>query len=315
MAKRAWVSIEVDLPDHPKVRAIAKAISRPPFYCVGALARVWGEVVKFGEMDGEDMILRGRDIYEIDRLAQRRGFSSALMSVGWMRVIDTETLLFPLLKDPLFFESILSERVRKKEAERKRRNRVRDSAIPETSADSPRKQTGKMAHYSTVTVTEQLLETTDVVSSPTRPAKPREPDPIWDTLCETFGLKPVTKPECSRVGRLVRDLKAKSAAAVDIGIRAARWRRIHPEDKFNTPEALVKHWDELAKEPSNATNGQSGIGRIKAPAGTDYDAIARRKTERLFAADAGDDVPGAPGQGTLLLENSPGDPPSDSGVP
>lgn len=134
---RPWVAIEADLADHPKIRQIAKASNRHPFFCVGALARVWGECVKFGEMDGDDMVLRGRDIYAIDKVADRRGFAGAMIAAGWLKVVDAETLRFPALTKPLFFESIITQKVRAKEAERKRQKRRGDSASRETSADSP----------------------------------------------------------------------------------------------------------------------------------------------------------------------------------
>lgn len=83
----------------------------------------------------------------------------------------------------------------------------------------------------------------------------RKPDPIWDTICELFALKPVTKPEKSRIGKVVRDLKAKGATPAGIRDRYARakaeWTDARTGNaKMFGPEAITKNWDQLgAAEP------------------------------------------------------------------
>lgn len=69
---------------------------------------------------------------------------------------------------------------------------------------------------------------------------------IWDTVCDVYGFKPVTKNEQSRVGKIVRDLKLKGATPDDIRTRAGHYRQRWPKMSF-TPEALLKHWDSLAE--------------------------------------------------------------------
>lgn len=76
----------------------------------------------------------------------------------------------------------------------------------------------------------------------------RERDPIWDAVCEAFGLKPVTKRERTRVGGIVRDLRLKQAEPADIATRLARYRAQWP-NAADTPEALLKHWDRFATAP------------------------------------------------------------------
>jgi len=64
-------------------------------------------------------------------------------------------------------------------------------------------------------------------------------------VCKEFGLKPVTKADNARVGKVVRDLTAKAATPAEIATRIARYRKRWP-DMACTPEAVVKHWDEFA---------------------------------------------------------------------
>jgi len=88
-------------------------------------------------------------------------------------------------------------------------------------------------------------------------------NPIWDAICQVCELKPATKGDRARIGKVVADLKAKSATPDEIFIRAARYREQWPTVAF-TPEALVKHWDTFAKATRPAVGSPV---RIQAPAG------------------------------------------------
>jgi len=88
-------------------------------------------------------------------------------------------------------------------------------------------------------------------------------NPIWDAVCQVFDLRPATKGDRARIGKVVADLKAKSATPDEISIRAARYQEQWPTVAF-TPEALVKHWDTFAKETRPAVGSPV---RIQAPAG------------------------------------------------
>jgi hypothetical protein len=88
-------------------------------------------------------------------------------------------------------------------------------------------------------------------------AKPRstgKPNPLWDCVCEAFGLQPVTRSDRTRVGRIVADLKAKGADPAGVSARIDRYRAKWP-DITCTPEALLKHWDSLGsdKPPAEMT--------------------------------------------------------------
>lgn len=74
----------------------------------------------------------------------------------------------------------------------------------------------------------------------------RKPQPLWDAVVRAFRLDPVTQAERSRIGRIVRDLKAKGADPDDIPRRLDRYRATWP-NAADTPEALLKHWDRFAE--------------------------------------------------------------------
>ena len=72
-------------------------------------------------------------------------------------------------------------------------------------------------------------------------------------------MKPATKSEKSRVGKVVADLKAKGAAPGQVAEMGAVYRRKLRGAAY-TPEALMKHWDQL------------GAGTLAFDAGGDPDA-------------------------------------------
>jgi hypothetical protein len=84
----------------------------------------------------------------------------------------------------------------------------------------------------------------------------RKPNPLWDSLCYTFQLRPVTKSEKSRLGKAVREFGEKGATPDDIAIRSERYRTEWPNAAF-TPEALFKHWDYMGQAKSRGINGSN----------------------------------------------------------
>jgi hypothetical protein len=89
-----------------------------------------------------------------------------------------------------------------------------------------------------------------VKKKPDNPPAPRPRNIWWDAICDIFGMKPVTRQDETRLGRLARDFKLKCDAAgvapEEIEARrdvlAARWAK-NDEPAVVTPEALLKHWD------------------------------------------------------------------------
>jgi len=107
------------------------------------------------------------------------------------------------------------------------------------------------------------------VSSIEETSLERSRNELWDALCAAFGLDPRTKGERSRVGKVVRDLGQKGALPAEVAVRLARYRREWPS-AADTPEALLKHWDRFAKEPSDGRRPSEGVGRagrVEAPPG------------------------------------------------
>jgi hypothetical protein len=98
--------------------------------------------------------------------------------------------------------------------------------------------------------------------------KPRKPDAIWDTLTELFNIQNPTRSECSRLGRVVADLKAKNATPEDIRNVYKRCQTEWDGRAFNL-EALVKWFEQFRGQPAINRNP----GRVDAPTGK-YDGLA-----------------------------------------
>lgn len=84
----------------------------------------------------------------------------------------------------------------------------------------------------------------------------RARNPVWDCLCEVFGLQPVTKSEKTRLGRMVREFTEKGAIPEEIRLRGSRYRQRWAGAAF-TPEALFKHWDTMGQSTGTGINGAS----------------------------------------------------------
>ena len=80
-------------------------------------------------------------------------------------------------------------------------------------------------------------------------AKKRAPDAIWETVVQIWFPSGVAPSDQKRIGKIVRDLKAKGATPDEILTRLDRYRRQWPA-AADTPEAVVKHWDRFAIEPT-----------------------------------------------------------------
>ena len=88
---------------------------------------------------------------------------------------------------------------------------------------------------------------------------------IWDVVCDMFSLHPVTEDDRKRVGKVVRNLKAKGATPDEIKIRVNRYRERWPR-VASTPEAVVKHWDEFSQDQPHGDHS-ANAARVAAPAG------------------------------------------------
>lgn len=97
---------------------------------------------------------------------------------------------------------------------------------------------------------------TDQAGEPER-TRTREPNPWWDTTAEVFSLDPAPKIRShrTRLGQLARDFKALCPDDPgEIARRAARWHRHFPGATC-TPDAVLKHWGALGREPDRVKPG------------------------------------------------------------
>jgi hypothetical protein len=79
---------------------------------------------------------------------------------------------------------------------------------------------------------------------------------IWDALCSTFGMNPITESEKKRMGKIAREYRDKGVDPGEIPIRAGRYRKMWPQAAF-TAEALFRHWDLMGRDHSKGVNGAS----------------------------------------------------------
>jgi hypothetical protein len=103
---------------------------------------------------------------------------------------------------------------------------------------------------------EQPVQTTllpgELITPPTRPtkkpAKPREPDPVWDTLAEIFYGGTVPTGQAKAVGAIVRDLKELGANEAKIRGHVKRMKAKWGPDITVSMHAIVKHWAAFTEE-------------------------------------------------------------------
>lgn len=85
-----WIKMRVDLLTHPKVVRIMSACKADKFRVIGGLHAVWSVF----DAHSEDGCLDGYSAETMDSIIGWDGFSSAMMSVGWLAQ-NGETLVAP----------------------------------------------------------------------------------------------------------------------------------------------------------------------------------------------------------------------------
>lgn len=78
----------------------------------------------------------------------------------------------------------------------------------------------------------------------------RPRDEVWDALIDWFG-EPLPSQR-SRYGRILKDLRAVNATAGDVYARCHAWP-LHFPGLTLTPEALLKWWSQLGRQPLRAS--------------------------------------------------------------
>jgi hypothetical protein len=104
----------------------------------------------------------------------------------------------------------------------------------------------------------------DPAAAITVPARPA--DLLWDSVCGLFDLKPKTKADRTRCGRVVRDLKTKGATPDELRTRTNRYKAEWPSVEC-TPEAVCKHWERFARDPPPGAGTNRRLARVASPPG------------------------------------------------
>ncbi len=141
-------------------------------------------------------------------------------------------------------------------------NNAKNNRIPdEAGLNWPCDVTGK--RYGSVTASTSISKSSSSIKGGVGGnAKPREPDPIWDTVEELYFGGHVVEGQKKRCGRLVRFLKSKGATAEEIRSRRQRLVDAWGAEK-DTVNSLETHWDKFdGRGPV-----QARPGRAVAPAG------------------------------------------------
>ena len=76
--------------------------------------------------------------------------------------------------------------------------------------------------------------------------KTRARNEIWDSVLKVFNMTDLSKSSNTRIGKVVRDLKARHATPEQILARRKRYQEMWPKMAC-TPEAVEKHWEALDK--------------------------------------------------------------------
>lgn len=208
------------------------------------------------------------------------GLCEAMQKVGWLRATNSEITIPDwdrYLSQGAKARALTAKRAARYRASRSRHAQVTRAPLRQRDAIDKR---------------ESILDITDVISSdmpqsgtpesaqkpttkraPTTPRKPREPDPIWDAVAAIWFGGTVIPSQATRVGRVVRDLKALEATPDDIADRHER-QRDEWGDAGATPESLVKHWHQFGpdRKPPNGRHEEISPARIQAEPGK-YDHI------------------------------------------
>jgi hypothetical protein len=217
------------LRDDPAVIIIAKAMNIDRDAVVGKLHAVWAWAT--------DQLSDGRAsvalLSHIDDVARATGFAQAMSEAGWLSVND-DAIEFP------HWERHLSEGAKHRALNTERQRVIRSQNCRASVAQKARPEKRR----------EEKKNTPPQAASGGGDApRTRERNVAWDAICAVWGMNPVTEKEKRRVGDLARDYNAKGATQEEIGRRIARYRKAWPNISIITPDAILKHWDQLATEP------------------------------------------------------------------
>lgn len=102
-------------------------------------------------------------------------------------------------------------------------------------------------------------------SEPSKPARPRVPDPIFDTFCDVLGIEPnrLNKTERGRLNIACKDVRDVQGTPDDIRLAAERYRQRWPDIDM-TAKGIAGNWQMLLKDTgiSRAPTAEEVYGNI-----------------------------------------------------
>ena len=221
-----WIKWVKGLVTKPEVLNMADELSMDPRTVAATCMLLW----EWADDNTEDGNVPSITLALLSNVVGVTGFAESMHKHGWLS-IQNNTIVFPKFdrhnSQSAKRRALTCERVHKKRNASSVTSALPDKIRLDKSINtpfSPPSGNGK------------------------KESAKRKPDPIWDATCQTFGLNPVTKSECNRVGGIVRDLKLKGATLENIKKTIIEYQRVFPKVAY-TPEAILKHWDQLNHAP------------------------------------------------------------------
>ena len=220
-----WIKYSKGLHERVEVLAIARQLDLSPFHVVGALMRFWD----WCDDNTTSGVISCNALVTLDALTGVTGFAQALIKVGWLEQLPGG---FRLPN----FDRHNSKSAKRRALTQRRVKRCRNAGV--TPRALPEKRREEKSKKKTAS------------SSARTPKTHREPNPIWDTICELFDLNPLPRSQASRIGKVARDLEEVGATPDEICRRFHRAQEAW-EGKLFGPEALVKQWGPLGQTRRN----------------------------------------------------------------
>jgi len=224
-----WIKLEKTTLTKPEVFQLADILGVDRATVVLALLTVWCW------LDSECAECNAPSVTEsaLNALSGVTGFTQAMVQVGWLEPLE-HGYCIPN------FERHLSKSAKRRAltARRVQGGRTQNVTLPALHQRYQSKSKSK-------SIEGRVLPSTDPAP------RARERDPIWDAVVVEFfsklDTKKIPKTTATRIGRIVRDLKAYAdCTASEIATRRKRMVREFGE-KGDTAESLAKHWAKFGR--------------------------------------------------------------------
>ena len=230
-------------------------ISKP--LVVGHMDLLWMTVQEQPGTD-EDGIMRGWSDQDIADAAEFDGdateFVRVLIDVGFVDVLGPDRAIHDYIR---WIPAYLKERLRKRALRAEIVPRV-SGTVQECPSRVPRVSAPVCTDVDVDVDVDVKKASASAKPSREKPPKltsPKQADPLWDAVVAEWSLPIGTKPQRSRVGKVVVDLRSSKASPADLPIRRARMVKLWGAEA-DTPESLAKHWAKFCDEQRTLIPGQ-----------------------------------------------------------